>query len=265
MKTDQAKRRGIQSLETGVRLFHDVHRLGRPVTLSEIARLAKMPPGKVHRYCVSLVRTGLLHQDGRGLYSVGLHGFRLGHPDVEFAHIRSIAIAALPELVNATNETVFLSEWGQAGPRILKVADAAKPISIRPSTQGEIPVLLSATGRVFAAFMEEGRVADLIDEEIVRFRQDGTMSAAEARSRRQAFLKQLHDVRRRRLARTTGERYPGLVSFAAPIFDRQQSVVLALTTFGLSATLSAAWDGAAPRALLKSARELTRRFGGRME
>jgi DNA-binding IclR family transcriptional regulator len=49
MSTAHTERRGIQSLEIGIRIFQDVHRLGRPVTLTELGRLSKMPPSKVHR------------------------------------------------------------------------------------------------------------------------------------------------------------------------------------------------------------------------
>jgi DNA-binding IclR family transcriptional regulator len=263
MSTAQTERRGIQSLEIGVRIFQDVHRLGRPVTLTELSRLSQMPPGKLHRYCVSLIRTGLLQQDRRGLYGIGAFGFQLGHADADRDHARSLALAALSDLVNATNETVFLSEWGQAGPRILQVVDAAKPISIRPSMQGEIPVLLSATGRVFAAFMDVTRATALIDAEIVRLHREQKLSLRDAKAHKQAFFKQLPEVRRRCLARTTGERYPGLGSFAAPIFDQRGQVVLALTSFGLATTFPSAWDASVPRALLNCATELTRRIGGR--
>lgn len=263
MKPVTSQRRGIQSLEIGIRLFQDVHRLGRPVTLSELAHRSKMPASKVHRYCVSLIRTGLLHQDGRGLYSIGSYGFQLSHAEAEVDHARALALAALPDLVSETNETVFLSEWGEAGPRILRVVDPARPISIRPTTTGEIPVLLSATGRVFAAFMDVVRVTTLIDAEIIRLCHEQTLSAREARMRKQAFLRQLPDVRRRGIARTTGERYRGLVSFAVPIFDPRGRVILALTAFGLATTFPSAWDAAVPRALLRCASDLTRRIGGR--
>ena len=69
-------------------------------------------------------------------------------------------------------------------------------------------------------------------------------------------------MRRRKLARTTGERYPGLVSFAAPIFGGNGEVILALTSFGLATTFASSWDGPVPVALKGAAQELTRRIGG---
>jgi DNA-binding IclR family transcriptional regulator len=83
-------------------------------------------------------------------------------------------------------------------------------------------------------------------------------------ARRATFAKHLADARRRKLARTTGERYPGLVSFSAPIFDRNGEVILGLTAFGLSATLPTAWEGPVPRKLAACAQDLTRRIGGKV-
>jgi DNA-binding IclR family transcriptional regulator len=256
------ERRGIQSLEIGIRLFQDIHRLGRSVTLNELAKLAGMPPSKAHRYCTSLVRTGLLQQDGRGVYGIGPYGFKLGHADAERAHARTLAVAALAGLVRRIGETVFLSEWGNVGPTILHVADAPRPISIRPTAQGDLPLHNSATGRVYAAYLEPARLNALLDVELETFQAEKKVAAADVAARKRTLLRQLPEIRRRRLARSTGERYPGLNSFAAPIFDRQGRVILSLTAFGFASTFPPSWNAPIPRALQACAAELTERVGG---
>ena len=258
------QRQGINSLETGVRLFQELHRLGRPATLSELGKLSRMSPAKVHRYCVSLIRTGLMQQDARGLYGVGPYGFQFGHRQTDLELARQIAFAALPPLVRVINETAFVSGWGQNGPIILKVEDAAKPISIRPNWRGDLPLWNSATGRAFAAFLPAERLEKLIGAEFAEQRRTQKLSAAEITRRRRDFDRHISDTRKHSIARTTGERYPGLISFAAPIFDHEGSVILALTSFGLAASsYSPAWDGIVPRALKQYAAELTARIGGR--
>jgi DNA-binding IclR family transcriptional regulator len=254
--------RGIQSLERGVRIFQEVHRLGRPVPLNELAKLSSMPPSKAHRYCVSLIRTGLLRRDGRGLYGVGPFGFQLAQAEASLDHARTLALEALPRLARVLGETVFLSAWAETGPRILRVADADKPISIRPNMQYDLPLHNSATGRVFAAYLPEERLEALIAAELERFRRESKLPSKEIASRRRALNRHLADVRRRGLARTTGERYPGLNSFAAPIFDHNGRVILALTSFGLARAFPSSWDGVVPRALRVAADDLTNQLGG---
>ena len=256
------QQQGIQSLEVGIRLFQSLQRLGRPATLNELSRLSSMPPGKVHRYCVSLIRTGLLQQDGRGLYGLGPYGFQLSHPQTGIELARALASAALPRLVRDINETAFVSAWGNSGPIILNVEDAPKPVSIRPNWKGDLPLWNSATGRAFAAYLPSERLEPLIDAELVQQLRTEHLSKAEVARRKRVFHRHLVDIRRYGVARTTGERYTGIISFSAPIFDREGHVILALTTFGLAATLSAAWDGLVPQTLKATAEELTKRVGG---
>jgi DNA-binding IclR family transcriptional regulator len=253
---------GIRSLEIGLQLFQELHRLRRPATLSELAKLSAMAPSKAHRYCVSLIRAGLLQQDGRGVYGIGPLCFQLGHSQDEREHARRLAAAALPGLVRETGETAFLSSWGQKGPVVLQVEEAPKPFAVRPTSRGDMPLLNSATGRVFAAYLDPGKLERLIEAELSALKRELTLTAAEVAERRRAFFRHLADVRRRGLARTTGERIPGLNSFSGPIFNRGGDVVLAISSHGLAATFPSAWDGAVATALRRTVADLTRRIGG---
>src|SRR5262245_57200625 len=63
---------GIQSVEVAARILRALIDAGRPVPLKELARLARMHPGKAHRYLVSLTRTEIVTQDeSSGHYGVG--------------------------------------------------------------------------------------------------------------------------------------------------------------------------------------------------
>lgn len=254
------ERQGIQSLEIGVGLFQQLHQLHRPATLSELAKLSRMPPAKVHRYCVSLIRTGLMQQDGRGRYGIGPYGFQLGHAGANLEHAITLTSETLPLLVKEIGETTFISRWGQTGPFILKVEDAPKPLAIRPNWRGDLPLWNSATGRAFAAFLPPERLEPLIAAELQIKKREEKLSTQAIAARRALFNKHLAEVRKRKLARSTGERYPGLISFAAPIFDRDGAVILALTSFSFS--LSPAWEGPVPQALKAAALDLTHRIGG---
>jgi len=259
-KDDPGERQGIQSLEIGVRLFEELYKLQRPATLSELAKLSRMPPAKAHRYCVSLVRTGLMQQNGRGLYGVGSFGLRILRPTAALERARNLAANALPDLVHEIGETTFVSAWGRTGPFIMNVQDSPKPISIRPNWPGDLPLYNSSTGRIFAAFLPPERLEPLIAAELDRQRIAENLGVKAIGERRAAFHRLLAEARRRKLSRTTGERYPGVVSFSAPIFDRDGTVLVALTSFGLASTLSSSWQGPVPTALDALARSLTERL-----
>jgi DNA-binding IclR family transcriptional regulator len=229
-----AQQQGIQSLEIGIRVFRTLQRFGRPVPLRELAATSGLHPAKLHRYLVSLVRTGLVSQDGAKRYRAA-------------GDARALAAEVMPSLCRSISETVFLAGWGTAGPVILQVEEPPRPISVRPTTTGDLPVCTSATGRAFAAYLPAERVKALV--------------AAELRPRkRAAYLRELTEVRRRGVARSLGERYPGLNSFSAPIFDANGEVILALTAFGLASTFPGTWDSPAPNILKAAAAGISRRL-----
>jgi DNA-binding IclR family transcriptional regulator len=49
-----------------------------------------MAPSKAHRYCVSLIRAGLLRQDKRGVCGIGPLCSQLGHSQDEREHARRL-------------------------------------------------------------------------------------------------------------------------------------------------------------------------------
>jgi DNA-binding IclR family transcriptional regulator len=103
-----------------------------------------------------------------------------------------------------------------------------------------------------------------MQEEFATQKRAEKLSGAEIIRRRRSFERQIAETRKHGVARTTGERYPGLISFAVPIFDRDDNVILALTSFGFAAaSFSEKWDGPIPRALKVFAADLTARIGGK--
>jgi DNA-binding IclR family transcriptional regulator len=261
MKKEEMSQLGVQSLEIGVGLFRRLHEFGRPTSLTELSAASEMHPSKVHRYLVSLIRTGLVAQDGRGQYRLGPFAVQLANSNLGARHAIEIASKGLQELAVNINETVFLAMWGTRGPRIIKVAESQRPVSIRPTTQGDLPLWNSASSRAFAAYMNHTKVMRLLEEELERYREEG-LSEREIARRRREFIDNLDEVRRGRIARTTGERHPGVNSFSVPVFDLESNVILAVTAFGLQATLPEALNGPVPKALLQYANDITEKVGG---
>ena len=77
-----------------------------------------------------------------------------------------------------------------------------------------------------------------------------------AAARRQSD-RHLAETLKRCLARTAGERFPGLVSFSSPVFDAAGNVILAFTSFGMRTNFAREWGAELPRALRDHAFELT--------
>jgi DNA-binding IclR family transcriptional regulator len=261
-KPNDADRQGIQSLEIGIEVFRRLHEAGRPMRLGEMAEATGMHPSKAHRYIVSLVRSGLVQQDARGLYSLGPLAMQLCQSQAWYAQALEFGAQALRSLAPEIGETVFLSAWGQSGPRILRVEEASKAISVRPRTTGELPLWNSSPGRLFAAHMPIARLAPLLDREFAQLAIEHRWSAVEAERRRKDYKALLDDVRRQGLAWTKSERFPGINSVAAPVFEARGEVLFTLTAFGMEGSFPLDLAGAAAKAIHHMAVTVTQQVGG---
>ncbi|MFT8247222.1 IclR family transcriptional regulator [Roseomonas sp. BN140053] len=252
---------GIQSLEIGMKLFRRLHDAGRSLRLGELAEAAAMHPSKAHRYLVSLIRTGLVQQDRRGRYSLGPYAYHLSQSQVWRPQAAEIAIDAVSALAPVIGETVFLTGWGTAGPRLLHVEEPPKPFTVRPTSTEELPIWNSSAGRLFAAYLPREQVTPLLEREMAALRTELRLSASECRKRRQALDALLEEVRQRRMARTNGERIPGINSISAPVFDSQGRLLFAITGCGLEASFPPTWDSDIAHAIRDTADGVSKAFG----
>ena len=60
----RSKRRGIQSIDTGIRLLEVLEKAHGPLALKELSAKAELDPSGAHRYLASFVRSGLVAQGG---------------------------------------------------------------------------------------------------------------------------------------------------------------------------------------------------------
>jgi DNA-binding IclR family transcriptional regulator len=135
-----------------------------------------------------------------------------------------------------------------------------------------MPLLTSATGRCFAAFMgAEGRdaqgVAPMIREELARTRklpQSGA-NLTDIPLTQQDVQTMLQTTRKHGLGRVVNSLLPGVGGFCAPVFDAQGRLALGLVVLGSVSTLDTDWDGKPARALLHCAQQLSAELGYKPE
>ena len=224
---------GIQSVEVAAKILAAFVEAGRPVPLKELARLAKLHPGKAHRYLVSLTRTELVTQDeNSGHYGIGPMAIALGLAGIRNVDVVRTSTALLPALRDEINETVLLAIWSPQGPVVFTFEESSRPVS----------------GRVFAAFMPREDVQSLIDAELVR-------------SPRMAYRAILDAVRQQGLSAVEGTLVPGVNAVSVPIFDHKNRIAGVIGALGRSEELDVNLEGKVAKALLKTAAEISRRLG----
>lgn len=173
-----------------------------------------------------------------------------------------LARPCLEELNRETDKTVGLGVWGNLGPTLIWWIEAKRPLDVRLRCGMVLPMLGSATGKVFAAFSSPDLTAPYIEAEIAAAQH----SLSVPFTSRQAVDEHLALVRERQLgfienAILTDINERGVNGFSAPVFDASGAIVLALTMMGDSETLKE--DDPAIGRLRDAARRLSVRLGYR--
>jgi DNA-binding IclR family transcriptional regulator len=227
MKRKQAQRRGIQSVEIGARVIDALRAAQGPLHLKELAKACRLPTSNCHRYVVSFVRTGFLVQDiTSGRYDLGPSLLQTGLAALARIDAVAVSTAALQELVDETGHTGLLSVWADFGPTIVRWMAGAGAVRTSLSTGSTLPLLTSATGRVFLAFLPPRQTRQLLAQEAISDNiEPAPLIAA---------------VRNAGIARVSGDHIPGLSAVAAPVLDAHGEAAAVLTLVaarrGLQAT-----------------------------
>lgn len=244
---------GIQSIEVGALVLRALLEAGRPLPLRDLARLAGMHPGKVHRYLVSYVRTELAVQDqNTGFYGIGPLAISLGLAALRSVDVVRIAAELLPSLLETTRETALLALWTGAGPVIYLLEESDRPLYMNVRVGSILPVTRSAAGHLFAAFLPATQSRDLIRAEKAKERRKGAGPRMD---------KIVADVRRRGAAAVSGDLVPGVAAVAAPVLDHKGRIVAAVAILGPVEDTDVAENSPVTRAVKSCAAEISRRLG----
>jgi DNA-binding IclR family transcriptional regulator len=247
------RRLGIQSVEVAAAILRALTAAGRPLPLRDLARLAGMPAGKVHRYLVSLTRSELVTQDAAsGHYGVGPAAVALGLAGLRNIDVMSTSTSLLPALRDEIGETVFFAMWSSQGPVVCALEESSRPVFMNIRVGSILPILQTAAGRLFAAFLPRESVSLLIEAEIKASRRRRSLGEIE---------KLLDTTRAQGLAHVAGDLVPGVNAIAAPLLDHKEQIAGVIGALGRSEELDVDHHGSAAQALLRVANEISRRLG----
>ena len=171
-----------------------------------------------------------------------------------------LARPCLEDLNRETDKTVGLGVWGNFGPTLIWWIEAKQPLDVRLRCGMVLPLLGSATGKVFAAFSKPELTQPYIEAEIAAAQRSETTPFTS----RAAVDAHLAEVRERCLgvidnAIMTDINERGVNGFSAPVFDASGAIVLALTMMGDAEQLKL--DDPAVERLADAARRLSARLG----
>jgi len=249
---------GVQAIETGLVVLDVLAGSKKPMMLKEIAMRANMHPAKVHRYLVSFQEMHYAEQDASGLYRLGHGALRVGLACMEQIDPLRFVTRVLDELNAETGETVFAAIWGTHGPTIVQWRDSSHPVTVNVKPGSVLPLLRSATGRVYLAYSDRTMLDPFINAEL---KQEKATAHDKNPLGRSDVKDLIATVRDEGVGRVMGELLSGVNSVSAPVFDFSGKLVLAITALGSDTRFDADLGGETISKLRLAAERFSRDLG----
>jgi DNA-binding IclR family transcriptional regulator len=165
---------------------------------------------------------------------------------------------ALKEVTDRTGLASVLAIWGANGPTAVRWEYGGLGAAIRIQEGGVLPLLTTAVGKVFLAYLPAEQTAPLVEKEL------SSQATSSAHSR-----KHLPDVERLRMqtlqdgvGRADGEQNPGFAALAAPVFGSEGRLVMALSLVSIKGVADMSAEGVSALNLREVAADLSRKLGG---
>jgi DNA-binding IclR family transcriptional regulator len=249
---------GIQSVEVGFALLEALTRAPAAMMLRDLAQEAGMSAAKAHRYLVSYQRLGLVVQDVSTRYDLGPAALKLGLAALERLDAVQLARSRMDALMAEIGHTVAIAVWGNHGPVIVHWQEPARAVTVNLRLGDVMPLLGSATGRCFAAFMPPAQIKPLLNAEMAQLDKIHRAGMPRDAAQAQAILE---ETRQHGIARVMDTLLPGINGLAAPVRDASGRICLALVSLGSSASFDANYDGGGAQLLRRYGQQLSRELG----
>lgn len=220
-----AARRGIQSLETGLRVLKALATGDGPQTLSVIGTRAGVSSSQTHRYLQSLVLAGMAVQDASTRYDLGPAAISVGVSALARLDVFTRTEAALLGFIAETGRTAIISVWSEMGAIVVRWYPGSPPVHSSLALGSVLPLLHSATGHVFLSFLAEAETASVLARERGADHAVLTIDVGAIRT----------TVRNRLLCDSAPMMLSGLRAMAAPVFNLQGRLALVVSAIATPA------------------------------
>ena len=190
-------------------------------SVAQVAERMRLPTSTTHRLLGLLVSTGLADRGSRpGTYRVGLGFLRLGGLVVSRTEVTTVAEGFMQRVAEVTGETCILNLYVPSEQKglIAKVIHGRHPLRYEAQLYGVSSLCFGATGRGLLAFLPD----DVIHRVLAKQELSPITGRALSGTR---LRRDLGEIKKRGYAISRGQRTPGAVGLAAPVFKGAAVVV----------------------------------------
>ena len=220
-------RQGIQSIEIGALLLDVLSEATGPLALKDLAARAGMSSSKAHKYLVSLARIGMAEQHpASGRYDLGPIALKLGLAALSRRDSIRYTMEAAIDLNARHDLTVMVTIWTSRGPIVISLYNSSSLVVGNVGVGSVLPVLRSASGRVFLAYLPPHMTSKIVRRELAKA---GVARTGYPLKNQKDVEGLVAKVRSLRAGWTKDDLVVGLNAIAAPVFDHQGMIAASLT------------------------------------
>jgi DNA-binding IclR family transcriptional regulator len=226
--------------------------------VTELARQLGLGKSTVHRLLATLQRRDLVLADPRThRYRLGFGVLTLGSALLRQLDIRAAALPHLRRLRDETGETASLTVRRGTLRIHLESVESLADLKFSLEVGKPLPTLVGASGKVLTAWLPEPELEALVEA-------CGLPALTpQSITNREDYVRELATVRADGFAVSDSERFPGVVSVAAPVRDHRGEVVAAVNVTGPGSRLTAGHARGFGPLVAAGARQLSADLGWR--
>ncbi|MFA5902955.1 MAG: IclR family transcriptional regulator [Desulfobacula sp.] len=257
MNKENQGKHGVQSFEIGMQILQAILNGHRGMMLKEIAAAAGMPASKVHRYLVSMVRSGLMEKNNNNSrYDLGPLAMNIGLAAVDRLDRIQKGFNAIAELCTDIRETTALAIWSPNGPVVIRWEKPNRALTVSVATGTALNMITTASGRAFGAYLAPEAYEHLIEKELAE-----PELPKEFRSR-PAVVELFSRTRQLGLAIVENHHLAsGVAAIGAPVFNAEHEISFVMSIVGFQDTLDTSLNGPVVATLKSSALKLSKSLG----
>lgn len=265
MKTlDPSKQQGVEAAEVVGKILEGLLKISRPARLKDLEVSTGLASAKLHRYLVSMMRSGLVSKTGDGnRYDFGLLAYRMGQFANHDQELWDLLQPNFEEFVGRLQDddlgqAVGIGRWVGTGATMIRWFERDSPLSIRANPGVQLGVTTSATAKLLAAYLPIAETRDLVQRELS---ERGVHSQNAAND----VFAEYADIVARGMACSIGARRRGLNALSTPLFNQSGQVIAAITVLGMAPNFQANLQSRAAKLLKQLGQQLSSQLGYRAE
>ena len=212
----------INSVERALLILEILGESPQPLTLTEVANLAKLSKTTTQRFIHTLVSLGYVNRDANKRYFLGTRVLSLGFQYLNSSSLVKMARPYLDELSVETGMTVNLGVLDDTNVLILYRNEVSKFFRFDIHPGSKLLVYGSALGRALMADLTDKQIEKLIDRIDIRRHTPLTFVT------KKDIIEQINITRKSGIAVSDREQTMDLCSIAVPVLDATCKAIAAI-------------------------------------